>query len=137
MESIGTVAKMCGVKVETIRFYEREGIVPRPIRSKAGRRLYDNAAILRLRFVRRCRNLAIPLPDIKTLLQLAEDSEQPCPEARTVGAMHLSEIRHKMRNLAMIERALMLYLDCCSDDLVKCPMLNDLLYGPDAPAWPD
>ena len=137
MESIGTAERMSGIKVETIRFYEREGIVPPPVRSETGRRLYDNAAIARLRFVRRCRDLGMPLPYIKTLLQLAEDSEMQCSEARAVGARHLSEIRRKMQRLAKIERTIMVHLDRCSDDLAKCPMLNDLLYGLDAPALPD
>ena len=80
--------------------------------SETGRRLYDNAAIARLRFVRRCRDLGMHAGCGRVARPIAQ-------------------------RLAKIERTIMVHLDRCSDDLAKCPMLNDLLYGLDAPALPD
>ena len=66
MHPIGAASTMSGVNIETIRYYEREGIVPRTARTAAGHRVYGDADIARLRFVKRCRDLGFPIPDICT-----------------------------------------------------------------------
>src|SRR3546814_10034854 len=84
MHSIGEAARQSGVTVETIRYYERERIVPPPDRSASGRRLYDPAGIMRLRFVRRCRDLGLSIADIRTLLVFRSEE-------------HTSELQSLMR----------------------------------------
>src|SRR3546814_14180805 len=82
MHSIGEAARQSGVTVETIRYYERERIVPPPDRSASGRRLYDPAGIMRLRFVRRCRDLGLSIADIRTLLVFCEEGGMPAATSR-------------------------------------------------------
>ncbi|MGB7242767.1 MAG: MerR family transcriptional regulator, partial [Sulfitobacter sp.] len=72
MFTIGKASEQSGVNVETIRYYEREGIVPKPGRSAGGRRLYSNDEIAKLRFVRRCRDLGFPIAIIQTFLSLTD-----------------------------------------------------------------
>lgn len=70
MHTIGIAAKLSGVNIETIRYYKRGGVVPNPERTASGRRVYDKESVSRLRFVKRCRELGFPIPEIKSLLAL-------------------------------------------------------------------
>lgn len=135
--SIGAAASMSGVSIETIRYYERTGVVPRAARTQSGRRIYDEEGIARLRFVKRCRMLGFSIPDTRALLRLAEDGEAPCSEVKALGARHLSDIRSKIEHLSVLARALAALLDRCEDGRVDCPMLGCLLFGPDPPTPPD
>ena len=92
----------------------------------SGRRVYDARAITRLRFVRRCRNLGFPIPDIRALLDLAQTSEAPCPATVALGRRHLAEVRRKVDQLAGIERALADMLDRCHGDDGACAFLDEL-----------
>ena len=130
MHTIGAAAALSGVSVDTIRYYERTGVVPRPDRTASGRRTYEAGDIARLRFIRRCRRLGFPLPDVRELLDIARSSEAPCPEVKAVGARHLLEIRRKIAQLSAMKRALAGMLeDCRTED--RCQMLEDLFDEPD------
>ncbi len=130
MHSIGAASAMSGVNIETIRYYEREGIVPRPARTPAGRRVYGDAEIARLRFVRRCRDLGFPIPDIRTLLDLSAGSDAPCADVKALGERHLEGVRRKLDELAGLERALAELVERCDAGRTDCPMLNRLLADP-------
>ena len=133
MQSIGAASAMSGVSVDTIRYYERTGVVPRPDRTASGRRTYGADDIARLRFVRRCRSLGFPIPDIRSLLDLAQTSEAPCPETVALGRRHLAEVRRKVDQLAGIERALADMLDRCHGNDGACLFLEELFDEAGAP----
>ncbi len=130
MHAIGVAARQSGVTIETIRYYEREGVVPKPPRSGSGRRLYDTDAIGRLRFVRRCRELGFPLVDVRALLDL-EGEVGACFEVRELGEKHLQSVRTKIADLKRLELALEQLIEPCAGSHVCCPALQ-ALFSPDA-----
>lgn len=126
MHPIGEAAALSGVHVETIRYYEREGIVPRVPRSPSGRRQYAAEDVARLRFVKRCRDLWFPIPDIRALLDLAADGTAPCPEVKAVGERHLRGIERKIEDLAKLEHAVRDLVKRCGAGRDECEMLDQL-----------
>jgi MerR family mercuric resistance operon transcriptional regulator len=86
MFAIGEASRQSGVGIETIRYYEREGIVPKAERTASGRRVYCRDAIARLRFIRRCRDHGFSIADSRTLMALRKDNDTACAEAMEVGA---------------------------------------------------
>ena len=126
MQPIGAASTMSGVNIETIRYYEREGIVPRAARTAAGHRVYGDADIARLRFVKRCRDLGFPIPDIRTLIDLSAGSDAPCADVKALGERHLHGVRRKLEELGRLERALVELVERCDAGRTDCPMLNRL-----------
>lgn len=126
MYAIGNAAKKSGVGIEAIRYYEREGVVPEAKRAANGRRVYDAAAIARLRFVRRCRDLGFSIKEVRTLLSLSRSGANNCDDASTIGTRHLQEVRKKLLDLQMLERALVALLADCAGGTAHCPMLLQL-----------
>ena len=106
--AIGELSRRTGCNIETIRYYERIGLVPRPRREVGGRfRRYDSDDIARLRFVRRARQLGFTLDDVRGLLRLAASgSEDARAEARNITAAHVADIRSKIVDLPAMERVL-------------------------------
>ncbi|WP_420334925.1 MerR family transcriptional regulator [Roseibium sp.] len=127
MFSIGKASEQSGVNVETIRYYEREGVVPKPGRSSGGRRLYSADEIARLRFVRRCRDLGFPIPIIQTFLSFVAKDGRSCGEVRSLAENHLAEIDAKIETLLHLKDALQSLLRNCDDGSVACPMLEALM----------
>lgn len=125
MHPIGQAARLSGVNIETIRYYEREGVLPPPLRSSSGRRLYDDQAVSRLRFVRRCRDLGFPLRDVRALLELSEQSD-PCRDVRSLGEDHLRAVRSKIIDLRRLEDALIQLIEPCASSRSECPALEAL-----------
>ncbi len=128
---------MSGVCIETIRYYERTGVVPRAARTQSGRRIYDAEDIARLRFVKRCRMLGFSIPDIRALLRLTEDGDAPCAKVKALGVQHLSDIRSKIDHLNVLARTLAGLLERCEDGQTECPILDCLLFHPNPPTRPD
>lgn len=126
MQTIGEAARLSGVRIETIRYYERHGVVPAPGRTASGRRAYDAEAIARLRFVKRCRDLGFPLAEVRTLLGLSADTERVCGEVRQIGEGHLRHVRAKLADLARLEEALVELIDDCDEGRSGCPALRRL-----------
>ncbi|WP_282611058.1 helix-turn-helix domain-containing protein [Pelagibius sp. Alg239-R121] len=126
MQHIGEAAKLSGVNIETIRYYEREGIVPTAERTASGRRLYDDAAIARLRFVRRCRDLGFPIADIRTLLGLSSNASKPCSEVKEISQRHLDDVRARLSDLQNLEAALVDLVHECASARSECPALKQL-----------
>ena len=129
MHSIGTAAKRSGVTIETIRYYEREGVVPEAERSASGRRMYREDGIARLRFVKRCRDLGFPIADIKSLLALSDGSETSCEDAQAIGEGNLALVREKIADLGRMEAALVHLVGLCRRGRSECPMLKELFAG--------
>lgn len=126
MQTIGKAAALSGVNIETIRYYEREGIVPAADRSASGRRLYDKASIARLRFIRRCRDLGFPLGDIRALLDLSTNTTNNCADVRAISARHLENVKARLADLRELDRALTVLTKACDSGGDDCPTLRIL-----------
>jgi MerR family mercuric resistance operon transcriptional regulator len=127
--SIGELSRRATVAVETIRYYERIGLLPRPRRTRGGRRTYEPQSCRRLAFVRRARELGFTLEDIRTLLAL-RDAKGTCNDVKSVAARHLRDVRTKIQDLIKLEAALAATVDRCPDDqTTDCPVLSSLDQG--------
>ena len=124
MIAIGEASRLSGVSIETIRYYEREGIVPAADRSANGRRLYDAAGITRLRFIRRCRDLGFRISDVRALLDLSENASKHCKDVRAISERHLSDVRARLSDLQALEAALADLVKACDDAPLECPALK-------------
>lgn len=127
MFAIGQASQQSGVNIETIRYYEREGVVPKPGRSAAGRRLYSADEIAKLRFVKRCRDLGFPIPIIQTFLSFTEQDDRSCGEVKMLAEDHLAEIDAKIDNLERLREALLNLSKNCDDGTAVCPMMDSLM----------
>lgn len=123
---IGKASALSGVGIETIRYYEREGITPQPDRTAGGRRDYDSGTVAKLRFVKRCRELGFSIADIKTLLKLSHSDDATCEEAGKIGQQNRALVREKIADLKRMERALDELVASCRKGRTDCPMLQEL-----------
>lgn len=130
MIAIGQAARLSGVSIETIRYYEREGIVARPARAQNGRRVYGAAEIADLTFIRRCRDLGFSMSDARTLLALSHGREENCDHVRDLASRHLAAVRDRIGELRRLEEALEELTANCASGSPLCPMLDDLRRTP-------
>ena len=100
------LSKHTDTNIETIRYYERVGLLPAPLRSSGGYRLYGTDHLKRLTFIRRARTLGFSIGEVRTLLRLADERKRPCAEVRVVADAHLRDVRAKIADLRRMERAL-------------------------------
>jgi MerR family mercuric resistance operon transcriptional regulator len=127
--TIGRLAKETGVNLETVRYYERIGLMPQPDRTAGGHRSYTNAQARKLAFIRRGRELGFGLQEIRALLALAEPGHTSCAEVQEIAGAHLESVRAKLRDLARLERILADTVSQCSGEpSPMCPVL-DMLKG--------
>ena len=125
--AIGTLSKGTGCKVETIRYYERAGLLPAPPRSPGGYRLYGTEHLKRLAFVRRARSLGFSIGDVRRLLDLADHHQRPCAEARRVAASHLADVRARIADLKVMEGVLKDTVARCGQGTgPHCPIIEAL-----------
>lgn len=96
---IGELAKATATKVETVRFYEKAGLLPPPERTDANYRSYDTAHLQRLSFIRRARDLGFSLDVVCDLLTLADDRDKPCQAVDTIASGHQAEVERKIADL--------------------------------------
>ena len=114
-QSVGTVARAAGVGVETIRYYERVGLLDEPSRKASGYRAYDNGAVERLRFIRRAKALGFTLREIKELIAL--DARAPgCEDVRERAETKIKDVRAKIDELSRIETALREIVATCGEN---------------------
>lgn len=129
---IGQLAEFTGCNIETIRYYEREGILPQPARSANNYRLYGEPHRRRLLFVRRARELGFSLDEVRRLLALIDGGRYTCAEVKAVGENHLADVRRKIADLQRLEGALReLIAGCSGCDTPDCSML-EILFEPGA-----
>ena len=128
---IGDLARQAGVDDQTVRYYEREGLLDAPSRTKSGYRLYCPGHLERLNFVRHCRSLDIPLAEIKRLIHLSGDVSVSCHEVNTLVRGHLDKVRAKRAALEAIEARLSaLSAQCASGQRVgDCGILVELIHA--------
>jgi len=126
--AIGVLSKRTGCNIETIRYYERAGLLPLPGRSPGGYRLYGTEHLKRLAFVRRARALGFPLDQVRALLALADHRRRPCAEARSLAATHLEDVRAKIADLKEMERVLRETVARCGSGKGSHCLLIETLY---------
>jgi MerR family mercuric resistance operon transcriptional regulator len=125
--AIGEVADRTGVNLETIRYYERAGLLPSPPRTAGGHRQYGKTHVKRLNFIRRARGLGFTIEEIRALLRFSDERQQPCAKARDLAAGHLEEIRTKISDLRSMEKVLREMVARCDNDTSQdCPLIEAL-----------
>jgi DNA-binding transcriptional MerR regulator len=124
--TIGVLARDSGVNLETIRFYERSGLLPTPRRSAAGYRHYQQEDLHRLRFIRRGRELGFSLEEIRSLLELSAQPQSPCASADQLVQEHLAGIAARIRDLQNMQTELQKIAGCQSGDAEHCRLLEAL-----------
>ena len=125
---IGELSRRTGGNIETIRYYDRISLLPAPVRSDGGYRIYDTADVRRLAFVRRARELGFTLDEVRALLALsANDGQGACAEVRELAARHLVEVRAKIADLRAMEHVLADAVKRCTlGELPGCPIIDAL-----------
>lgn len=124
---IGTLARESAVNIETIRYYEKIGVMPKPARSRAGYRLYSPDHLKRLTFIRRGRELGFSLDELRALLRLVDGHSYTCAEVRTLTLDHVAVIKQKISDLRRLERVMTSIASRCSGRRVPdCPIIDAL-----------
>lgn len=127
---IGELSKRTGVHIETIRYYERCGVMPKPPRTEGGQRTYDETYVRRLAFVSRSRQLGFSLDEIRSLLGLVDEHEHTCADVRELTLKHAAEARRKIADLKKLERTLKnMAAQCHGDRVPYCPIVDALFDG--------
>ena len=127
------LARRAGCNIETIRYYEKTGVMPDPPRNAAGYRLYDDSHLSRLRFILRARELGFAIDDVRGLLSLVDRGHQTCAEIKQRTERHLVDVRARIADLRRIEAVLArTAVQCSGDEVPECPVLTAL--GTDAAA---
>ena len=126
--TIGLVARNAGVGVETVRFYERQGLIEEPPRRPSGYREYDDEVVSRLGFIRRAKELGFTLKEIKELLSLRRDPSTPAADVKRRAEAKIADIETKIRALLKMRKALDKLTSACRGHATsaKCPLLHAL-----------
>jgi len=135
--AIGALSARTGCNIETIRYYERIGLLPAPPRGAGGHRLYGADLVRQLTFIRRARALGFTLDKMRALLRLADDRNRPCADVRAVASARLDDVRAKITDLKAMERVLRETIArCAADSDAECPIIDALSAGTSASgAW--
>ena len=133
--TVGVLAERSGVGVETIRFYEREGLLPAPARSSAGYRMYAQETVERVRFIRRAKELGFTLEEILELLALKVTHGKSCHSVRNRALAKLGDMDRKLKDLRQMRKALNAVVQRCSGEegIDDCTILDALSTGPVRP----
>ena len=127
--TIGELARKTGVHVETIRYFEKIGMLTTPDRTPGGHRLFDHTHLRTLRFIKRARELGFAPRDVRTLLDIGGPAEACCDEVREIAVHHLAEVRRKIADLSTLERHLAATVEQCSGGHVPECAGIDMLEG--------
>jgi MerR family copper efflux transcriptional regulator len=126
--TIGTVARRVGVAIDTIRFYEREGLLPEPQRRASGYRSYDDGAVAQLRFIRRAKALGFTLEEIRELLALSTDRQHGVKSVKQRAQRRLTALDERIAELTRVRDGLAQLIAACPGHgrLEACPILRAL-----------
>ncbi len=126
-QTIGDLARRTGTKVETIRYYERIGLLPAPARTGGNYRAYDEGQVGRLSFIRRARDLGFPLDDVRELLSLSDRRDRSCAAVDVIARQHLAEVERKIADLTMLRDELAGIIgQCRQDTIADCRIIEAL-----------
>jgi len=126
--SIGELARRTQCQVETIRYYEREGLLPTPARSQGNYRQYDAAHVERLSFIRHCRSLDMTLDEIRALLDFRDAPTRNCAEVSALLDEHVQHVADRITQLRRLERQLKHLRGLCASpgEAERCGILNEM-----------
>jgi Cu(I)-responsive transcriptional regulator len=128
---IGEIAAATGVHIETIRYYEREGLVPPPARTVSNYRSYGEAHRQRLTFIRRARDLGFSLAQVRELLGLADDRDRPCEAVDEIARKHRAQVRAKIAELTALRKELDNMIgQCRHGSISQCRIIDALAPAP-------
>ena len=125
---IGELSTLTGCSVQTIRYYEKEHLLPKTQRSEGNFRLYDDASVEHLLFIKRCRSLDLSLSEIRRLLELRYSPNAPCDEVSHMLSSHINHVRARIEELINLEDQLASLLHSCPSQgtVKKCEILKNL-----------
>lgn len=125
---IGKLSELSNCSIQTIRYYEKEGLIDAPQRSEGNFRLYNEFALSRLQFIRRCRTLDITLTEIRQLLDLQQTPSESCHQVSSMVDRHITDVRDKIKELMSLESELQNLRTKCHDDTVidDCGIMENL-----------
>jgi MerR family transcriptional regulator, mercuric resistance operon regulatory protein len=124
----GQLANLSGCNIETVRFYEKEGLLPAPPRTAGGHRDYDPEHLKRLKFIRRSRELGFTLGEVRGLLALVDGGDWTCAEVRAMTLDHLADVRRKITDLEKLAQTLEdMAAQCDGGAVPACPIVDALL----------
>lgn len=126
--TIGVVARQAGVHIETLRYYERRGLLQKPLRSASNYRVYPEDAVKRVRFIKKAQQLGFSLNEIKDLLLLRSTSSSRCVRVQKHAQAKITDIQKKIQSLRSMGKALARLVDACSrrGSTTQCPILESL-----------
>lgn len=126
--SIGKLAKQANVNIETVRYYERRGLIAEPPRNKSGHRQYSTEMVRRIDFIKRCQILGFSLNEIEEILDLRVTLDSTCADMKKRVTEKLIDVNNKINELAQIRNALSHLLKNCTGKgpIGKCPILEEL-----------
>ena len=125
--TIGKVSRLTGVHIETIRYYERIKMLPKPPRTVGGRRTYSSTHVRLLAFIKRSRELGFSPDEVRALLRLGAPEKAPCRQVRDIALDHLNDIRARIADLRNLERLLAkTVVKCTGSTAPECPVLDIL-----------
>ena len=125
---IGELATRAGCDVQTVRFYEREGLLEEPAREKSGYRRYEDKHLTQLNFIRHCRSLDIPLAEVRQLLEFAARPQESCQEVDQLLDAHIALVQSRIRSLRALETQLVgLRRSCDGDASHPCAILESFV----------
>ncbi|MBE0365359.1 MerR family transcriptional regulator, mercuric resistance operon regulatory protein [Pseudoalteromonas ulvae UL12] len=124
MKTIGKLAKELNISVETIRFYERQGLIEQPLKPESGYRMYGDALVNQLKFILKAKALGFTLKEIESLMSLSGN----CADIESMGLQKLQLIRDKIDDLQRLENVIQDMTDSCkaNQDPKTCPIINSL-----------
>ncbi|HAS24742.1 MAG TPA: transcriptional regulator [Vibrio sp.] len=124
---IGQLSNLASVNIETIRYYERIEIMPKPDRTSGGNRLYNEMQLKRLVFIRRSRELGFSIEEIRALLRMVDGSNFSCSEVHAMTTEHLTSVKKKIASLKKMEKTLSsMATQCTRGDIPECPIVDAL-----------
>lgn len=127
--SIGQLAKHAKCKVETVHYYEKSALMPKPPRTEGGHRIYALSHIKRLNFIRRCRELGFSIEKIKDLLKFIDEPDHYCGEVKAMAMLQSREVQSKIDDLERLKRALNEMVSRCKGSgfsIDDCPIIDAL-----------
>lgn len=124
----GELAARAGVNIQTVRFYERRGILPKPERTPGGYRVYSPEAVRLIRFIKRAQDLGFALDEVEDLLRLRNNRRASCAQVKAAGQAKMTSVEAKIAGLQAMKRALAVLLASCerNDRDRQCPILEAL-----------
>jgi len=122
-----TMSRETGVNIETIRYYERIALMPKPNRTQGGNRQYNSDQLKRLSFIKKCRGLGFKIEEIRALLLMVDRQDFTCNQVHTMTIEHLENVKKKLTDLKRMEKTLKLMAAQCSrGDVPECPVIETL-----------